>query len=273
MAEKSFPFSTREKFYLWYSKITRSNSLFLLFFSILIGFYFLLVYFMAIDNILGWTLLQVLAMNSALLEKYSRKHSQADRLKWQRTAFHSFPFSTRKKFHLWYSKITRSNSLFFVFFFSINWFFLLVHFMAIDNILGWTLLQILMVWSTTVLPNGEIFAMYMGNTNNFSQFQCKAVPVNISDPLLIDWVKYEGNPILYTPPGIGFNDHQDPSTVWKGPDGQHRMIMGSKQNKTKQDLYLFTIPMISRITSCWMSHCIRSPIPIRGNVSTFIWCH
>ncbi|KAF5823032.1 putative 2,1-fructan:2,1-fructan 1-fructosyltransferase [Helianthus annuus] len=150
----------------------------------------------------------------------------------------SFPFSTREKFHLWYSKITRSNLLF-VFFFSILIVFLLVYFMAIDNILGWTLLQIQMYdiegvlsGSTTVLPNGEIFALYTGNTNNFSQFQCKAVPVNISDPLRVEWVKYDGNPILYTPPGIGLKDHRNPSTIWKGPVGKHRMIMGSKQNKT-----------------------------------------
>ncbi|KAJ0539308.1 putative 2,1-fructan:2,1-fructan 1-fructosyltransferase [Helianthus annuus] len=37
---------------------------------------------------------------------------------------------------------------------------------------------------------------------------------------------------VYTPPGIGLKDHRNPSTVWKGPDGKHRMIMGSKQNKT-----------------------------------------
>ncbi|KAJ0553970.1 putative 2,1-fructan:2,1-fructan 1-fructosyltransferase [Helianthus annuus] len=49
---------------------------------------------------------QVLATNSALLEKYSRKHSQADRLKWQRTAFHFQPaknFIYGLLFHMgWY---------------------------------------------------------------------------------------------------------------------------------------------------------------------------
>ncbi|GKA76015.1 beta-fructofuranosidase, soluble isoenzyme I-like protein [Tanacetum coccineum] len=94
--------------------------------------------------------------------------------------------------------------------------------------------------STTLLPNGEIFALYTGNTFDFAQLQCKAVPVNVSDPLLVEWVKYEGNPILYTPPGIGLKDYRDPSTVWTGPDGKHRMIMGVKRNTTGQILVYHT---------------------------------
>ncbi|MFS8013182.1 putative 2,1-fructan:2,1-fructan 1-fructosyltransferase [Helianthus anomalus] len=134
----------------------------------------------------------------------------------------------------------------------------------------WYNIEGVLCGSTTVLPNGQIFALCTVNTNIFSQFQCKDILVNISDPLLMEWVRYDGNPILYTPPGIGLKEHWDPSTVWTGPGGKHRMVMGSK--RTKQDLYSFTIPLISRNTSCWMSHCIRFPIPICGNVLTFIRC-
>ncbi|KAJ0539309.1 putative 2,1-fructan:2,1-fructan 1-fructosyltransferase [Helianthus annuus] len=98
---------------------------------------------------------QVLATNSALLEKYSRKHSQADRLKWQRTAFH---FQPAKNFIYGIVKLPHQI---FVFFFSILIvFFFLVYFMAIDNILGWTLLQILILMVCLLFHMGWYHLFY-----------------------------------------------------------------------------------------------------------------
>ncbi|KAM0039097.1 putative sucrose:sucrose fructosyltransferase [Helianthus debilis subsp. tardiflorus] len=69
---------------------------------------------------------------------------------------------------------------------------------------------------------------YTGNAQDLSQLQCVAYPANSSDPLLVEWVKYEHNPILAPPLGVGLKDFRDPSTLWIGPDGKYLMVMGSK---------------------------------------------
>nr|APM87558.1 1-FFT [Taraxacum brevicorniculatum] len=178
-------------------------------------------------------------------EKSSVKHSQSDRLRWERTAYHFQPAKNfiydpnGPLFHMgWYHLFYQYNP-YAPIWGNMSW----GHAVSKDMI-HWFELPVAMVpteWydiegvlsgSTTALPNGQIFALYTGNAKDFSQLQCKAVPLNASDPLLVDWVKYEDNPILYIPPGIGPKDYRDPSTVWTGPDGKHRMIMGTKQNGT-----------------------------------------
>ncbi|GKA37734.1 beta-fructofuranosidase, soluble isoenzyme I-like protein [Tanacetum coccineum] len=96
----------------------------------------------------------------------------------------------------------------------------------------WYDIEGVMTGSATVLPNGQIIMLYTGNAYDLAQLQCLAYAVNSSDPLLIEWKKYEGNPILFPPPGVGFKDFRDPSTLWLGPDGEYRMVMGSKHNET-----------------------------------------
>ncbi|XP_059449749.1 acid beta-fructofuranosidase 1, vacuolar-like [Corylus avellana] len=90
------------------------------------------------------------------------------------------------------------------------------------------------VWtgSATVLPDGQIVMLYTGDTDNYVQVQNLAYPANLSDPLLLDWVKYSGNPVLIPPTGIAPKDFRDPTTGWLGPDGKWRVTIGSKVNKT-----------------------------------------
>ncbi|XP_024981537.1 beta-fructofuranosidase, soluble isoenzyme I-like [Cynara cardunculus var. scolymus] len=90
------------------------------------------------------------------------------------------------------------------------------------------------VWtgSATILPDGQIVMMYTGDTNEEVQVQNLAYPANLSDPLLLDWVKYSGNPVLTPPPGIGSKDFRDPTTAWVGPNGKWRVALGTKVNKT-----------------------------------------
>ncbi|ONI25058.1 hypothetical protein PRUPE_2G277900 [Prunus persica] len=90
------------------------------------------------------------------------------------------------------------------------------------------------VWtgSSTILPDGQIVILYTGSTNESVQVQNLAYPANLSDPLLLHWVKYSGNPVLTAPPGIGSTDFRDPTTAWIGPDGLWRITLGSKVNKT-----------------------------------------
>ncbi|ERM94735.1 hypothetical protein AMTR_s00011p00252750 [Amborella trichopoda] len=90
------------------------------------------------------------------------------------------------------------------------------------------------VWtgSATLLPTGEIIMLYTGSTNESVQVQNLAIPADPSDPLLKDWVKYSGNPVLTPPQEILPKDFRDPTTAWLGSDGLWRLIIGSKINKT-----------------------------------------
>ncbi|KAL2550177.1 Acid beta-fructofuranosidase 3 [Forsythia ovata] len=91
------------------------------------------------------------------------------------------------------------------------------------------------VWtgSATILPDGKIVMLYTGDALDIVQVQCLAYPANLSDPLLLKWVKYSGNPVLSPPPGIGLKVFRDPTTAWLSPDGvKWRLAIGSKVNKT-----------------------------------------
>ncbi|CAO2839045.1 unnamed protein product [Amaranthus hypochondriacus] len=90
------------------------------------------------------------------------------------------------------------------------------------------------VWtgSATILPDGNIMMLYTGDTDQLVQVQNLAYPANLSDPLLLDWVKYSGNPVLTPPEGIGSKDFRDPTTAWVDPNGIWRIVIGSKKDKT-----------------------------------------
>ncbi|KAI3523090.1 hypothetical protein L1887_01146 [Cichorium endivia] len=89
------------------------------------------------------------------------------------------------------------------------------------------------VWtgSATILPDGQLVVLYTGSTNESVQVQNLAYPADPSDPLLINWVKYPGNPVLVPPPGIDGKDFRDPTTAWNTPQGKWRITIGSKINK------------------------------------------
>lgn len=103
------------------------------------------------------------------------------------------------------------------------------------------------VWtgSATILPDGQIIMLYTGDTNASVQVQNLAYPADLSDPLLLNWVKYSGNPVLVPPPGIGKTDFRDPTTAWIGPDGKWRVTLGSKIGKTGVSLVYKTTDFIN----------------------------
>ncbi|KAK3151931.1 hypothetical protein QOZ80_2AG0098780 [Eleusine coracana subsp. coracana] len=89
------------------------------------------------------------------------------------------------------------------------------------------------VWtgSATVLPDGRLAMLYTGSTNESVQVQCLAVPSDPNDPLLTNWTKFEGNPVLYPPAAIGPKDFRDPTTAWYDPsDRTWRLVIGSKED-------------------------------------------
>lgn len=99
------------------------------------------------------------------------------------------------------------------------------------------------VWSgsATILSDNRVVMLYTGSTNESVQVQNLAYPVDPSDPLLIKWEKYSGNPVLVPPPGINKKDFRDPTTAWLTSEGKWRIIIGSKINKTGISLVYDTL--------------------------------
>ncbi|KAI3915705.1 hypothetical protein MKX01_015530 [Papaver californicum] len=103
------------------------------------------------------------------------------------------------------------------------------------------------VWtgSATLLPDGFIVMIYTGSTNESVQVQNVAFPANLSDPLLIHWDKYSGNPILYPPPGIGLKDFRDPTTAWYTLENKWRITIGTKLGTAGASLVYETIDFLN----------------------------
>ncbi|GJM96527.1 hypothetical protein PR202_ga13370 [Eleusine coracana subsp. coracana] len=57
-----------------------------------------------------------------------------------------------------------------------------------------------------------------------------AYPKDLSDPFLRDWVKPDYNPVIAPGPGVNASAFRDPTTAWRGPDGDWRLVVGTKDN-------------------------------------------
>ncbi|CAN1748073.1 Acid beta-fructofuranosidase [Linum perenne] len=166
-------------------------------------------------------------------------------LSWQRTAFH---FQPEKN---WINLIT--GPLFYKgwyhFFYQYNpnapvWGDIVWGHAVSRDLIHWLHLPLAMVadqwydingvWtgSATILPDGNLVMLYTGSTNESVQVQNLAYPADHADPLLLNWVKYPGNPVLFPPPGIHIKDFRDPTTAWRTPEGKWRITIGSKVNRT-----------------------------------------
>ncbi|KAF5790443.1 putative sucrose:sucrose fructosyltransferase [Helianthus annuus] len=194
-------------------------------------------------NVLVRLFVSMLVLSSlVVITANSTSPTVEDSVKWQQPAYHfrphknfiSAPLYYKGWYHLFYQYNPDS-----VVWGNVTW----AHAVS-KNLVNWFILPLAMVpdhWydingvmsgSATTLPDGRLMMFYSGMSTNLSQLQCLAFPKNSSDPLLMDWVKYDGNPVLYPPPNIGPKDFRDPSNLWIGPDGKYRMIMGSKHNNT-----------------------------------------
>ncbi|KAK1399645.1 Beta-fructofuranosidase [Heracleum sosnowskyi] len=181
-----------------------------------------------------------------------------DMLSWQRTSFHFQPQENWMNdpngplFHMgWYHLFYQYNPDSAIWG-NITW----GHAISRD-LINWLHLPFAMqpdqwydingVWtgSATILPDGKIVMLYTGDTDDLVQVQNLAYPANLSDPLLLNWIKYPDNPVMFPPPGIGSTDFRDPTTAWIGPDGKWRLTIGSKVNKTGISLMYRTTDFIS----------------------------
>ncbi|GMP24087.1 hypothetical protein CsSME_00001479 [Camellia sinensis var. sinensis] len=166
-------------------------------------------------------------------------------LAWQRTSYHFQPVKNWMNdpngplFHMgWYHLFYQYNPVSPVWG-NITW----GHAVSRD-LIHWLYLPLAMVpdhrfdwngvWtgSATLLPDGGIIMLYTGISDNYVQVQNLAYPANLSDPLLLNWVKYKDNPVIVPPPGVGLEDFRDPTTAWHAGDGKWRVAIGSKINTT-----------------------------------------
>ncbi|KAJ4822775.1 Beta-fructofuranosidase, soluble isoenzyme I [Turnera subulata] len=174
---------------------------------------------------------------------------------WQRTAFHFQPeknWMNGPLFHMgWYHLFYQYNPESAVWG-NISW----GHAVSRD-LIHWLYLPFAMVpdhwydingvWtgSATILPDGQIMMPYTGSTVDSVQVQNLAYPANLSDPLLLHWVKSPKNPVLFPPPGILPKDFRDPTTAWLSPNGTWLIAIGSKHGKTGITIVYQTADFVS----------------------------
>ncbi|XVE90403.1 hypothetical protein DITRI_Ditri20bG0075000 [Diplodiscus trichospermus] len=84
--------------------------------------------------------------------------------------------------------------------------------------------------STTILSDGKPAILYTGVYANGTQVQNLALPKNVSDPFLKEWVKSPLNPLIIPTDGIDPKNFRDPSTAWLGPDGTWQVTVGASLN-------------------------------------------
>ncbi|KAK6147226.1 hypothetical protein DH2020_018138 [Rehmannia glutinosa] len=84
--------------------------------------------------------------------------------------------------------------------------------------------------SATVLPGNKPIILYTGIVDeNNTQVQNYAVPANLSDPYLREWIKPDDNPLIVADQSINKTSFRDPTTAWLGRDGRWRIVMGSRR--------------------------------------------
>ncbi|KAL3844243.1 hypothetical protein ACJIZ3_001646 [Penstemon smallii] len=82
--------------------------------------------------------------------------------------------------------------------------------------------------SATLLPeDSKPVILYTGDTLADHQVQNLAIPKNLSDPFLQEWVKSSHNPLM-TPVGISPTFYRDPTTAWQSSDKTWRVVIGSQ---------------------------------------------
>ncbi|CAA2933800.1 beta-fructofuranosidase, insoluble isoenzyme CWINV1-like [Olea europaea subsp. europaea] len=137
--------------------------------------------------------------------------------------------------------------------------------------------------SATILPGvGKPVILYTGNNFENHQVQNLAVPKNMSDPLLREWVKLDRNPVMAPVNGINpmitpdnganpmmtsVNDikpdmFRDPTTAWQGSDKIWRVIIGSQINGHGAAILYKSKDFVS-----WT----RSRNPLHSSVKTGMW--
>uniref|UniRef100_A0A1J3CC22 Beta-fructofuranosidase, insoluble isoenzyme CWINV6 n=1 Tax=Noccaea caerulescens TaxID=107243 RepID=A0A1J3CC22_NOCCA len=119
--------------------------------------------------------------------------------------------------------------------------------------------------SATILPDGKPVILYTGlHEPNRHQVTVLAEPKDVSDPLLREWVKPKGNPVMVPPNDVPFDCFRDPTTAWLGQDGRWRVLVGAKQRDTEKGM---AILYHSDDFVQWT----RYPVPLLASDVTGMW--
>ncbi|XP_057975486.1 beta-fructofuranosidase, insoluble isoenzyme 1-like [Malania oleifera] len=116
--------------------------------------------------------------------------------------------------------------------------------------------------SATILPGNKPVILYTGLDPQNRQVQNYAVPANLSDPYLREWIKPDNNPLVVPTPDMNSSAFRDPTTGWIGPDGHWRMVVGSRR-KHRGMAYLYR----SRDFLNW----VKAKHPLHSAPKTGMW--
>ncbi|KAL2229293.1 UNVERIFIED_CONTAM: Beta-fructofuranosidase, insoluble isoenzyme 1 [Sesamum indicum] len=84
--------------------------------------------------------------------------------------------------------------------------------------------------SATILPGNKPVILYTGIVDEKNtQVQNYAVPANLSDPYLREWIKPDNNPLIVADKSINKTAFRDPTTAWLGRDRHWRLSMGGRR--------------------------------------------
>ncbi|XP_052481711.1 beta-fructofuranosidase, insoluble isoenzyme CWINV1 [Gossypium raimondii] len=118
--------------------------------------------------------------------------------------------------------------------------------------------------SSTILPGGKPAMLYTGIDTKNSQVQNLAVPKNLSDPYLREWVKSPKNPLMQPTAQnqINASSFRDPTTAWLGPDKKWRVIIGSKIDRQGLVILYKSKDFVN-----W----VQAPMPLHSAKDTGMW--
>ncbi|KAI3472090.1 hypothetical protein Pfo_029378 [Paulownia fortunei] len=116
--------------------------------------------------------------------------------------------------------------------------------------------------SATILPGNKPIILYTGIVDeNNTQVQNYAVPANLSDAYLREWIKPDNNPLIVADESINKTSFRDPTTAWLGRDGHWRIAIGSRR-KHRGISYLYR--------SRDFMHWVKAKHPLHSSAGTGI---
>ncbi|KDP37325.1 hypothetical protein JCGZ_06779 [Jatropha curcas] len=115
--------------------------------------------------------------------------------------------------------------------------------------------------SATILPGNKPIILYTGIDPHEREIQNYAIPKNLSDPYLREWIKPDDNPVVNPGKGVNASAFRDPTTAWFA-DGHWRIVVGSRR-KHRGMVYLYR----SKDFKTW----IQAKHPLHSVAETGMW--